>query len=259
MISVLAGGMAHQTFTTIALQNTMAFRFLWTICVGAVAMASAFMGAAASSLLQYDTTSKRSNGNITSSSSSQWSLHKFVPILPVSFWFVYAIGITGFVMIGGFSFQRPACDIFVVGITQFPSTFYMMLVLYSFGGTTDSYSTTSTSHGKASNSHTVMTLSNRMKYIACCGFILNAPLLPLYPILVQYTNWSLGMINTLLHTWLLMAWTCQGMSLRQISVQWILLQQEEEEAKEGNESPSRLLQPTLSQTIPDSSSLSTSS
>ena len=245
MISVLAGGLAHQMFTTVALQNTTAFRFLWTICVGAVAMASAFMGAAASSLLQYDMTSK-TNRNIeaTSSSSSKWSLYHFVPILPVSFWFVYAFGITSFVMIGGFSFQRPACDIFVVGITQFPSTFYMMMVLYSFGGdynTTTKATTTTTTM----DNNVMITLSNRTKYIACCGFILNAPLLPLYPILVQYTNWSLGMINTLLHTWLLIAWTCQGMSLRQIGLQLISLQ-EQHERKQPPTQPSSLLQPTHS-------------
>jgi hypothetical protein len=163
---------------------------------------------------------------------------------------------------GGFSFQRPACDIFVVGITQFPSTFYMMVVLYSFGnhhntsastttsssssnnGDRHSHPTTSTSTtttttaatatsttSNANNTTGVITLSNRLKYMACCGFILNAPLLPLYPILVQYTHWSLGTINTLLHTWLLVAWTCQGMSLRQIGLQiWMEQQQEEEEA-----------------------------
>jgi hypothetical protein len=126
---------------------------------------------------------------------------------------------------GGFSFQRPACDIFVVGITQFPSTFYMMLVLlYGFDSHTQNVATLKSDHPVV-----VITLSNRMKYIACCGFILNAPLLPLYPILVQYTNWSLGCINTLLHTWLLMAWTCQGMSLRQIGLQMMSIYHEPSE------------------------------
>ena len=229
MISVLAGGMAHQTFTTIALQNTMYFRIVWTICVGAVAMASAFMGAAATSLIQYCTTSTT----------------RKPPSIPyyltptVSFWFIYAFCITTMVILGGFSFQRPACDIFVVGITQFPSTFYMMFVLlYGFDShNTNNHNSKKTKENMSSTPVTtillndkdiVLTLSNRLKYMACCGFILNAPLLPLYPILVQYTNWSLGGINTLLHTWLLMAWTCQGMSLRQIGLQMMILEQQQQ-------------------------------
>lgn len=45
------------------------------------------------------------------------------------------------------------------------------------------------------------------------GFIGNAPLLPLYPLLVQYTDWTLASINTLLHSWLLVMWGMQGLSL----------------------------------------------
>ena len=245
MISVLAGGVAHQTFTTVQDQNTIAFRCVWTICVGAVAMASAFMGAAATSLYQYD----RSILSTTSPhQKTVWSVSQYVPLIPVSFWYLYALGITTFVMIGGFSFQRPACDIFVVGITQFPSTFYMMLVLYTFGGRNCS----SSSSSKSVSTDAVSTsgdnelvvpsvvLSNRMKTLACCGFILNAPLLPLYPILVQYTNWSLGGINTLLHTWLLVAWTCQGMSLRHIGLQSLMKPQHqqvlEQERKQSSSS-----------------------
>jgi hypothetical protein len=48
------------------------------------------------------------------------------------------------------------------------------------------------------------------------GFILNAPLLPLYPLLVQYTSWSTASINTLLHAWLLVAWGMQGLALRRV-------------------------------------------
>jgi hypothetical protein len=48
------------------------------------------------------------------------------------------------------------------------------------------------------------------------GFILNAPLLPMYPLLVQYTSWSTASINTLLHAWLLVAWGMQGLALRRV-------------------------------------------
>jgi hypothetical protein len=54
------------------------------------------------------------------------------------------------------------------------------------------------------------------RIVGVMGFILNAPLLPMYPLLVQYTNWSTASINTLLHTWLLVAWGLQGIALRRV-------------------------------------------
>jgi hypothetical protein len=122
-----------------------------------------------------------------------WTL----PIIPESFWIAYAICVTAIVVAGGFSFQRPACDIFFVGITQFPSTFFIMLILYA-------------------GLQKYGSIHPGVRAWGCVGFILNAPLLPLYPLLVQYTDWSLGFINTLLHTWLLIAWTSQGLALRHV-------------------------------------------
>ena len=43
-VSVMTGGIAHQTFTTIDSLNTTTFRILWTICVGAVTAAGGSMG-----------------------------------------------------------------------------------------------------------------------------------------------------------------------------------------------------------------------
>jgi hypothetical protein len=206
MLSVAAGGLAHQFYTTVASQNTIQFRLLWTVCVGAVAIASGFMGAAATSLSCLDHPHDSCNVRCVvllpkrtmcdQPTEEHGTVWKF-PIIPEAFWFAYAIGVVAIVIAGGFSFQRPACDIFVVGITQCPSTLYMMLLLYK---------------GISSQKYTTMCYGMRM--MGCFGFILNAPLLPLYPILVQYTDWSLGAINTFLHTWLLVAWTCQGLALR---------------------------------------------
>jgi hypothetical protein len=253
MISVVAGGIAHQFFTSIEIQNTIYFRMVWIICVGAVAIASAFMGSAASSLLQvhYSTlismnSNNYNNKNNTNNKSKQqksWINSMTVPIIPVSFWIVYAICVTLVVMMGRFSFQRPACDIFVVGITQFPSTCYMMLVLYCFGNTNNHHNTInketltrttiitkpSQQQQQQQQNSLQVVLCNRMRFISCCGFILNAPLLPMYPILVQYTNFTLGTINTLLHTWLLIAWSCQGLSIRHIG---LLLVQSEQQQKQ---------------------------
>ena len=43
-ISTLAGGYAHQNFTSIDMLNTMKFRLFWFVCVGNVAFASCYMG-----------------------------------------------------------------------------------------------------------------------------------------------------------------------------------------------------------------------
>ena len=53
----------------------------------------------------------------------------------------------------------------------------------------------------------------RYRIMYCVGFIGNAPLLPMYPVLVQYSGMSLAGINTLLHAWLMVMWGMQGISL----------------------------------------------
>ena len=64
-----------------------------------------------------------------------------------------------------------------------------------------------------SKTHPLNNIQLKYKIMYYIGFIGNAPLLPLYPLLVQYTNLTLAGINTLLHTWLLVMWGLQGMSL----------------------------------------------
>jgi hypothetical protein len=183
MWSTAAGGIAHQFYMSVDERNSLSFRCLWTVCVGTVTAASGFMGAAASELLRLDPRGIR--------------LYKRfkLPIVPDWFWAAYAFCVTATVAAGGFSFQRPACDIFIAGITQFPSTFYMMILLVA---------------GLPENTN----ISKSMRLAGSLGFILNAPLLPLYPLLIVYTNWSLATVNTFLHTWLLVAWSLQGLALR---------------------------------------------
>jgi len=50
----------------------------------------------------------------------------------------------------------------------------------------------------------------RMFYI---GFFGNAPLMVIYPLLVQYTLLPLGVVNALLHLNLTISWSMQAMSL----------------------------------------------
>lgn len=183
--SVLAGGVAHQYYTTLQSRNTWHFRFLWTICVGSVTVASAWMGCLGTELARIDRTA---DGGVAAT--------RGIPLLPEWFWAAYGTGATIACAAGSMSFQRPACDIFIAGITQFPSTFYVMLLL-GVGLPT-------------------VPVPKWARLMGLIGFILNAPLLPMYPLLVQYTTWSTASINTLLHTWLLTAWGLQGLCLRRV-------------------------------------------
>ena len=90
--------------------------------------------------------------------------------------------------LGYISFKRPACDIFIAGITQFPTTFYCLVAL--------GIRKWPSSHSNESPIGLVYLPYRLMYYI---GFIGNAPLLPMYPLLVQYSGMSLAGINTLLH------------------------------------------------------------
>lgn len=179
-LSVTCGGLAHQFYTELEQRNTWTFRLLWTICVGSVTAASGFMGSLATELLDREK-----------------EIHKeqhchILPRVPHSFWIAYGTTTTLVCLVGGISFQRPACDIFIAGITQSPTTFYMMALLY----------------------FNFPALSNLSRWMGIVGFILNAPLLPMYPLLVQYTTLSLGAVNALLHSWLLMGWGSQGFSVQ---------------------------------------------
>lgn len=182
LFSVLAGGLAHQFYTTLEHRNSLTFRILWTICVGTVTAASGFMGAIGTELVHHDH-------------------HRgldLLPDIPAWFWVAFGAVTTGVCVAGGMSFQRPACDIFIAGITQSPSTFYMMAI-FCFGLPT----------------HPIPKWTRVAGFV---GFILNAPLLPMYPLLVQYTDWTLGSVNMLLHSWLLVTWALQGIALRRVEM-----------------------------------------
>jgi hypothetical protein len=203
MVSVLAGGLAHQFYSSFEDRNSNSFRALWSVCVGTVTLASAFMGPIGSELL-YEHSHDRT---------------RWIPRVPELIWWSYGACATAVCVAGGMSFQRPACDIFVAGITQFPSTVYMMVVL-GFGLTEYSIPTWA-------------------RVCGVLGFILNAPLLPLYPLLVQYTDWRLGTINMLLHTWLMTSWSMQGIALRR--VQQALLKNPNDDGNYARKLPEPLL------------------
>jgi len=189
-LSTLAGAWAHQHFTSIDSLNTMRFRVLWYLCVGNVSFASCYMGLIGREVQQV------------------FGVQGVVPLGPWWFWPAYGSYMAAACGLGYISFKRPACDIFIAGITQFPSTFYCLATLGLRKW--PSSKTVGDSTSKESPIGLVRLSYRIMFYI---GFIGNAPLLPMYPLLVQYSGLSLAGINTILHSWLMIMWGLQGISL----------------------------------------------
>ena len=200
--SVSAGALAHQYYLTVEDRNTWGFQFLWTICVGTVTAASTAMGLSGSQVVQ----------QFQEISSPKSRLHR-LSVVHDTFWWAFGGLVTIVCIAGGMSFQRPACDIFIAGITQTPSSFYMMLLF-----------------GLVNHPHVKMWA----RIMGIVAFILNAPLLPMYPLLVQYTDWSLATINTLLHCWLCVAWSMQGISMRHMIRALTLHQQEQLKSRKSS-------------------------
>ena len=182
-VSTLAGALSHQFYSTLELRCTWHFRILWTICVGTVAFASSSMGSIGSEMVRHF---------------QHHTPGQSLPFIPKVFWQSYGVMTTLFATFGWFSYQRPACDIFIAGITQFPSSFYIIWILAKVGHESPHI------------------LRSSHMYIGMLSFIANAPLLPLYPILVQNTSWTLANVNTFLHSWLLISWSMQGFALRHV-------------------------------------------
>jgi len=197
-VSVTAGGYCHQFYTSVESRNSISFRILWTICVGTVSFASASMGISGTEVVRQFQQQQKCSPYL-----------KSLPVIPEPFWIAFGVFTTIVTAMGGMSFQRPACDIFVAGITQFPPTFYLMVFF-------------------ALVQHPKVPYSARI--IGIVGFILNAPLLPMYPLLIQYTDLSLASVNTLLHSWLCVAWSMQGYSLK-LMIRALVAEREEIDAK----------------------------
>ena len=112
---------------------------------------------------------------------------------------------------GSISYKRPACDIFVAGTSQFVPTVFAVATVLSLkwnGGE-------SSSEGllRSSSDGVLDRMRRNTLYIFCIGFFFNAPLLFTYPLYVQYTSLSLGVVNTILHINLAIAWSMEALSL----------------------------------------------
>lgn len=184
MMSVATGGICHQFYTTVESRNSISFRILWTLCVGAIPLGNTWMGCCASEIL------RRFQPERICCTAFQ-----NLPIVPESFWYIYGLCAFFFTAWGGMSHQRPACDLFVAAVTQAPPSYYMMAILFFLDRPKSNFNA---------------------RIWGAVGLNFHIPLLPLYPMLVQYTDWSLGAINTLLHSWLAVSWAMQAYSLYRI-------------------------------------------
>lgn len=118
-------------------------------------------------------------------------------------WVIYGGYLTWVCVMGGISYKRPACDIFVAGTSQFIPTVYCIMAVCSV-------------RWKESGQNAVLVKAIRRLFrcMFYVGFALNAPLLPSYPCFIQYTSLSLGVVNAILHLNLTLAWGMQALSLR---------------------------------------------
>ena len=195
-ISTLAGGYAHHYYHGVGDLNTVSFRILWTICVGTVTSAGAAMLWIGSEFC------KQYHANVCGS-----EVLFRLPTMPTWFCAAWGCYITGLCILGEISYKRPACDIFVAGTTQTFPTAYLVLLCAAHKW----------SFGRKTSDHPIHACDRvQMKYLLLWygGLTLNIPLLPAYPLMVQYTDWSLATVNTLLHAWLTMSWGMQGIALR---------------------------------------------
>ena len=201
-ISTLAGGYAHHYYHGVDELNTVSFRILWTICVGTVTSAGAAMLWIGSEFC------RQYHANVGGS-----EIRFRVPTMPTWFCAAWGCYITALCVGGDLSYKRPACDIFVAGTTQTFPTAYLVLLVAAHRWTGGGRRRTEQDPPPAP-SHACDRVAMRYRLLWYAGLMLNIPLLPAYPLMVQYTDWSLATVNTLLHAWLTMAWGMQGIALR---------------------------------------------
>ena len=191
-LSVLSGGYAHQHYHTVKSLNTQSFKITWFICVGTVAMAGGPIGAIGSNLA-------KSFNKMNAES------YFHVPILPNVFWVGWSILFTAWCYNGDMSYKRPPCDIFIAGTTQALPSFYSILVLLSFKWKSNKNDLILKSFLEK------VTPMHRFLYMLC--WVLNAPLLPVYPHLL-HVGLPEHVINTMLHCNLFVAWSLQSYTTR---------------------------------------------
>lgn len=195
-VSVFTGGLGHLQYTSLESINSTWFRVLWCLTTGSVALAGGVLGSIGSHLPIGAPT--RQGGGVEAASSGTVQLCGVVQFVPDWLWFTWGVCMLAVVVGGGMSMERPAADIFIAGATQSVPTFYLVVnaIAKYFMWQGDKFVSWST----------VLSLSTFA--------LLNAPLIVLYPLILYFTDLSLGTVNAGLHCWLTVAWGGQYFYLK---------------------------------------------
>ncbi len=177
-VSTFAGAICHNFL--VGKLHTGIFRFFWRVCVGAVATGGAFMLGVGSSLAQVPDSKK--------------NVRFPVPVVPnfvVVFWGLFFFTVQ---WVGMFSMKQPACDIFMMGVTQTLPTVYICAAVLS------------------RKSWKRWKVKSYATPLIVCGCLTNILLLPYYDV-VNFFKVPVGITNLILHTVLLISWSCQGLGI----------------------------------------------
>ena len=179
-ISTFLGGVVHQLHDgNNAELNSSAFRLAWTVVVGATVAAGGCFGLIGTELLRL------SDSRVQAPNDEAW--------------LVYICALVALVAYGALSCVRPAGDTFIGGSTQALPIFFLQACAFDW---------------RRRRGH--QALSQKAYWVLQASLVSNAPLVFLYPVLVQRTTLSLGALNAALHTWLAVSWAGQGWSLSQL-------------------------------------------
>jgi hypothetical protein len=212
-LSTGAGALCHHVLAKNL--NSAAFRFWWRLCVGCVAAGGGLMGSAASEIagmaqLRTVAASEEAEAEAEAEPGSPaptpapapaqggepeaTELNYRLPVVPHFFWAAYGAAILVANTVGFFSMKQPACDIFCVGVSQAPSTMYLIAALY------------------ARKDWGAMGVRRRARRVLLIGALANIVLLPAYDF-ANFLRLPLGVINLALHTTLLASWGSQAYGL----------------------------------------------
>mmetsp|Transcript_62528 Transcript_62528/g.134358 ORF Transcript_62528/g.134358 Transcript_62528/m.134358 type:complete len:457 (+) Transcript_62528:32-1402(+) len=196
------GGVVHQRHSgRHSALNTAEFRVAWTMVVGATLASGSLMWMIGSELLRLQHSAAPSVGGLPAPASAiglgvfRASTGAFqVYSLPDMAWLAWGGILTSIAVFGGFSYTRPACDIFVAGTSQALPTFYLQLALLPWR----------------------RSVPGRAYWLLHLGLLSNSPLIFVYPWFVQHSGLALGTINAMLHSVLAFSWTLQGVGLTHV-------------------------------------------
>jgi len=198
-LSTFAGAICHNFL--VGKLNTAVFRFFWRICVGAVAVGGAFMLGVGSSLAQVPDSKK--------------NIRFPVPAMPNFVLVCWGLFFFTAQWVGAFSMKQPACDIFMMGVTQTLPTVYICAAVIS------------------RKSWKNWKVRGHATPLLVCGCLTNILLLPYYDV-VNFMKIPVGITNLILHTVLLISWSCQGIGILEFAqgISKVKLETTQEEKEE---------------------------